>query len=235
MTLRGALPFLLLAAAAAQTTDPSGHWEGTVDAPKGPTVLTLDLAKNARGEWTASLGVPQQKATGIRVSGIKVEGGKLQFSAPDLPGVPAFDLALQDGKLSGTLAVRDGSLPLEMKRTGEAKVEITPPGPAVSKELEGDWRGEMSLPGGQTREVLVHFKNQPDNTVAASIDSPSQGAKGLELAGIRQTGRVVEFELALKAAGGSYKGTLNESGTEMTGEWTQRANTPPIPLTLKKK
>ena len=41
--LRYVLPLLLIAAAATQT-DPSGHWEGSVDVPNGPAPVTLDLA-----------------------------------------------------------------------------------------------------------------------------------------------------------------------------------------------
>jgi len=41
----------LAATIAPAQTDFSGHWEGTVDVPNGPTRLALDLAKNAKGVW----------------------------------------------------------------------------------------------------------------------------------------------------------------------------------------
>jgi hypothetical protein len=66
----------LAAASAIAQTDFSGHWEGTVDAPNGPTRLALDLAKNAKGVWVASLGVPEQKVTGLRVTDISVAGSR---------------------------------------------------------------------------------------------------------------------------------------------------------------
>ena len=103
----------------------------------------------------------------------------------------------------------------------------------MSKELEGDWEGAISLPNGQSRPVVIHFKNQPDQTVEATIDSPSQGAQGLPLKGVAQKGAVVEF--AVQAVGGSYKGTLNKEGTEMAGEWTQGQGAAPLTLNLKKK
>ena len=220
-----------LAVAVAQT-DFSGHWEGAVDAPSGPTRLALDLAKNAKGAWVASLGVPEQKMTGLRVTDISVVGSELRFAVRDLPGSPAFELTLVDGKLRGALLVPALSLALEMQRTGEAKVDIAPPSPAVSKELEGDWEGLVPVPNGQGLVIIIHFKNQPDQTVEATIDSPGQDAIGLPLKAVAQKGAVVEFAVGL---GGSYKGTLNKEGAQIAGEWTQRQGAAPITLNLKKK
>jgi len=221
-----------LALAFAQT-DFSGHWEGAVEVPNGPTRLALDLAKNAKGAWVASLGVPEQKITGLRATDVSVVGSEVRFAAPDLPGSPTFELTVVDGKLRGALLVPALSLALEMQRTGDAKVEIAQPSPAVSKELEGDWEGAISLPNGQSRPVIVHFKNQPDQTVEATIESPTQGVQGFPLKEVVQKGVVVEF--AVQAVGGSYRGTLNKEGTEIAGQWTQRSGAAPLTLNLKKK
>ena len=223
----------MAAASAVAQTDASGHWEGKVDVPNGPTGLALDLAKNAKGVWVASLGVPEQKITGLRVTDIDVVGSEVRFAAPDLPGSPTFELTLADGKLTGALLVPALSLALEMQRTGDAKVDIAPPSPAVSKDLEGDWEGALSLPNGQTRPVIIHFKNQPDRTVDATIESPTQGVQGFPLKEVAQKGAVVEF--TVQAVGGSYKGTLNKEGTEIAGQWTQRFGVAQLPLNLKKK
>jgi len=220
-------------ATAVAQTDFSGHWEGTIDVPNGPTRLALDLARNAKGAWVASLGVPEQKIAGLRVTDISVVGSEVRFAVTDLPGSPTFELTLADGKLKGALLVQALSLALEMQRTGDAKLDIAPPSPAVSKELEGDWEGTIDVPNGQSRTVVIHFKNLPDQTVEASIDSPSQGVQGVTLKGVEQKGAAVEFEVV--AVGGSYKGTLNKEGTEIAGEWTQRQAAAPLMLNLKKK
>jgi hypothetical protein len=223
----------LAAASAVAQTDFSGHWEGAVDVPDGPRRLALDLAKNAKGVWVASFGVPEQKVTGLRVTDVSVMGSEVRFAVSDLPGSPTFELTLADGKLKGALLVQALSLALEMQRTGDAKVDIPQPSPAVSKELEGDWEGTISVPNGQSLPVVIHFKNQPEQTVEASLDSPGQGARGIPIRGVAQKGAVVEF--AVQAVGGSYKGTLNKEGTEIAGEWTQRQAAAPITLNLKKK
>jgi hypothetical protein len=227
------LSFALLAAIAFAQTDFSGHWEGAADVPAGPTRLALDLAKNAKGVWVASLGVPERKVTGLRVTDISVMGSEIRFVAPDLPDSPTFELTLADGKLKGAVLVPALSVELEMRRTGDAKLDIAPPNPAVSKELEGDWEGALSLPDGQSRPIVIHFKNQPDRTVEATIESPTQGVRGFPLKEVAQKGAVVEF--TVQAVGGSYKGTLNKEATEIAGEWTQRQAAAPLTLNLKKK
>jgi hypothetical protein len=223
---------LAVTSAAAQA-DFSGHWEGTVDVSNGPTRLALDIAKNAKGVWVASLSVPDQKAAGIRVTDISIAGNEIRFASPDLPSSPTFELTLADGKLKGALLVPALSVELEMRRTGDAKLDIAPPNPAVSKELEGDWEGALSLPDGQSRPIVIHFKNQPDRTVEATIESPTQGVRGFPLKEVAQKGAVVEF--TVQAVGGSYKGTLNKEATEIAGEWTQRQAAAPLTLNLKKK
>jgi hypothetical protein len=48
---------------------------------------------------------------------------------------------------------------------------------------------------------------------------------------VRQTGQKVEF--GLKIAQSSFQGTLNQEGTELTGQWTHEADS--MPVTLRKK
>ena len=213
------------AAVAFAQADPSGHWEGMLDMPNNPQILALDLAKNDKGAWTASLGVPEKKFTGLRVSDLIVEGNQVKFTAPDVPGNPAFDLTFSGGKLAGTLSAQGGSLPLEMKRTGDAKVEAVAPSPAVSKELEGDWEAVMPAPDGQTHSIIVHLDNQPDQTVRGTLDGATKNATQLVLVGIKQTGDAVEFRLHI--VGAVFKGNLNGERTELSGEWTQAPE--PIP------
>jgi hypothetical protein len=220
----------LLAAASAAQTGPAGHWEGTLKVNDREIGLALDLAKNDKGEWIASFGLPAQTITGMPITGLEVAGDTVKFTVRPIPQQPSFDLKFADGKLAGSISAQQGSLPLEFKRTGEAKVERPPVSPAVSKELEGDWTGTLTIPNGELT-LMVHFKNLPDKTVEATLDSPKQGAQGLALNDVKQTGTKVEF--AFKAAGGSFQGNMNKEGTEIAGEWSQGGNS--LPLKLKKK
>jgi hypothetical protein len=217
-------------AADQRTTDagPAGHWEADITG-EGPqrVRVSLDLAKNAKSEWIASMGLPSENLTGMVVKDAAVNGKSVKFVAVDLM-MTAFDLTLgPDGSMKGTIS-RPGSQPVEFKRTGEAKVELPPTSPAVPKALEGDWEGSLTTPNGATRMVF-HFKNQPDKTVMATFDSGN--ATGLPLNDVKQTGQKVEF--GIRVAHGNFQGTLNKEGTEIAGQFTHEADS--MPLTLRKK
>lgn len=212
------------------TTDagPAGHWEAEITGG-GPQRIrvTLDVAKNAKSEWIASMGLPAENKTGLVVKDLVVNGKSVKFVALELMTTP-FELTLgPDGSMKGTIS-RPGSPPVEFKRTGGAKVELIPASPAVSQELEGDWEGSLPMPNGQFRMVF-HFKNQPDQTVMTTFDTPT--ATNLPLNDVKQTGQKVEF--GMRIAHGAFQGTLNREGTELAGQFTHESNR--TPLTLRKK
>lgn len=208
---------------------PGGHWEGTLKGDRGDIEVSLDLAVNARSQWVASMGV-RPDVKGLVVTDVTVEGHSVRFTAVELM-MTRFDLTLgSDGILKGTCSSRHGPLPVEFKRTGEANVELIPASPAVSKDLEGDWEGSLQMPNRAFR-MVVHFRNQTDNTVMATIDTPDTEAMGLPLDKVKQTGRQVEF--GIRVAHASFRGTLNQEGTELTGQFMHGSEG--VPLTLRKK
>ena len=77
--------------------------------------------------------------------------------------------------------------------------------------------------------MVFHFKNQPDQTVAATFDSSN--AVGLPLKNLIQTGQKVEFAVVVDYS--AFQGSLNQAGTELAGQFT--AGPTPMPLTLRKK
>ena len=214
-----------------QQASPAGHWEGSFTANNREIGMSLDLAKNAKAEWIASMGVPSENATGLVVTDVAVNGNSVKFVAVELQ-MATFDLSLSPvGRLSGTISSPRGSLPVELKRTGEAKVALIPGSPAVSKELEGDWESSIETPNGAVR-LVFHFKNKPDNTVEATIDSGLAASMvGLPLNDVKQTGRKVEF--GMKIAGGSFEGTLSQDGAELAGKLIHEGGS--MPFTLRKK
>jgi hypothetical protein len=211
-------------------TSPAGHWDGTFKANDREIGLGLDLARNAKSEWIASMSVPAQNVRGLVVMDVVVNGNSVKFVAVELM-MAKFDLELgRDGRMKGTFSNRQTTVPIEFKRSGEAKVELIPASPAVSKELEGDWEGSLEAPGRAFRMVF-HFKNQMDKTVKATIDTPDSGGVGLPLNNVRQTGQKVE--VGIRIAHAAFEGVLNPEGTELTGLFTHGENR--IQLTLRKR
>jgi hypothetical protein len=209
---------------------PGGHWEGTLKVDNREIGLSLDLAKNEKSEWIASMGVPSENATGLVVKDLAVSGKSVKFMAVELQ-MSTVDLTLSpEGKLVGTITSQRGSVPIEFKRTGEPKVALLSASPAVSKELEGDWAGTLPVPNGGGFQMVVHFRNQADKTVAATIDILNNGAMGMPVNDVIQAGQKVEF--GLKIANSSFQGTLNKEGTELAGQWIHDSDT--MPVTLRK-
>lgn len=104
--------------------------------------------------------------------------------------------------------------------------------PAASPEngsIAGDWNGELNVEGTKLHLVL-HIKKNPDGTLAATLDSPDQGAHAIPVSAVSQKGNDVKLELSGIAAG--YQGKLNTAGTEITGEWKQGGGA--LPLIFKR-
>jgi pimeloyl-ACP methyl ester carboxylesterase len=98
---------------------------------------------------------------------------------------------------------------------------------AQTPSLEGIWQGTLEAGGAKLRMVLKVTK-KPDGTLAATLDSPDQGAAGIPLDSVTLTGAAVRFEL--KAAGGVYEGTINKEGTSIDGRWSQGPGSFPLVL-----
>src|SRR5664279_3660158 len=184
---------VLFASLACAQTGLAGHWEGVLAAENNHGIgVTLDLAKNEKSEWIASMGIPSINMTGLVVMDVVVDGNALKFTGVELM-MAKFDLALvPDGRLKGTITNGPSSRPIEFKRTGEAKVELIPDSPAVSKELEGHWEGLFGGPNAPNGGIKLtfHFKNKPDNTVKATMDSGlSANMVAMPLNNVKQAGQ----------------------------------------------
>jgi hypothetical protein len=57
-----------------------------------------------------------------------------------------------------------------------------------------------------------------DGSLSGKWGSPDQGAKNLTLESLEYKDGVLAF--SAKTAGATYKGKMNESGTEVVGEWS---------------
>jgi len=208
----------------------AGHWEGTLSVPNQELNITIDLLKSDKGQWSGSFGVPSQGASGLRLEKIEIDGKNVKFTVPEAPGAPEFSGSIKDdGHMALSFSVSGGSFPADLKRTGEAKVEVPQASPAVDTKFEGDWEGSLDTPGGALR-IAIHLHNQPDKTVKATLDSPDQNAFGMSMSDVVQ--KDLAIELKLKVVGGAYKGSLNAEANKLTGEWSQGGSS--FPLELKK-
>lgn len=208
--------------------DMRGHWTGTLDTPVGSLGVEFDLDKAASG-WIGSASIPMQNATGLPLDAISFTDGKGTFRIKGAPGDPTFSGTLSaDGKtLDGQFTQGPGGIPLKLSRTGDPKVEVPKPSPAVAGEFVGAWEG--TLEANMPLRLVLTISNGKAGAEAELV-SVDQGNARIPVSTITQTGK--KLTLQVNAVGGGYEGEINSDGTQLTGSWTQLGNS--LPLTLKK-
>jgi hypothetical protein len=222
-TIAVALALFTASVAGAQTSaDLSGHWKGTIEIPNSPVAFEMDIARNARGEYVGTATTGTEKAT-VPLLKIGVDGKQLTFYArTDQPFLG--EISDSGRMISGTATLSGYALPFSMGRTGEAAIEPRPTSPAVSRELEGVWKGAMSA-GGAQYHLVVTIVNQPDGRATATSVSVDEGGLMLHLA-VSQNGSSVTF--LSRNVPISFAGALNAAGTELTGTLSQGATSVPL-------
>jgi hypothetical protein len=230
------VPALLLVAALplrAQTTpDPSGHWEGAVQTSGMTIVVEIDLARNASGEWMGTFGQPQQNLKGVPLSNVSADGRTVKFQVGNVAGERTFEGTLgADGKsLTGDYASPvAGTVVFNLVRTGEAHIAPRPKNAAVAKELEGAWEGTLEVDSGLHLRLTI--ANQADGTSVASLINVDEGRLEVPVSTIEQS--AANVTLTIDAIGGSWTGTINGSGTELNGTYSQGPFS--APLVFKRK
>ncbi len=85
------VPALVLSGAllSAQSPQPSGHWEGSIDLPGTPLKVLVDLTSGKDG-WSGKISIPQQGAKDLPLEKVQVNGKALSFVITGIPGEPTF-------------------------------------------------------------------------------------------------------------------------------------------------
>lgn len=97
------------------------------------------------------------------------------------------------------------------------------------KSIEGNWEGALNVDVIKLRLAFKIIKTA-DGGFTGAMDSVDQGAKGIKLDEVMlDTGQV---RFTHKAGKSVYEGKLNDTGTEIAGEWKQAGLK--LPLTLKR-
>jgi pimeloyl-ACP methyl ester carboxylesterase len=120
----GATPVTTPSPSAAESADSSamdlsGHWEGAVGLPGAPMQVRVDLA-NHGANWSGTIDIPQQSASGLALSPVTVVGAGVgagvRFTISGVPGDPTFDGKLLGVKIAGTFTQGPLSLPFSLQR-----------------------------------------------------------------------------------------------------------------------
>jgi pimeloyl-ACP methyl ester carboxylesterase len=85
--------------------------------------------------------------------------------------------------------------------------------------LVGSWLGTLKAPPSMELRVVFNFTAKPDGSLSGTLDSPDQGATGIAVSKVTFENGRVHVEVA--RVQGSYDGTLNADGSELSGKWMQ--------------
>ena len=84
--------------------------------------------------------------------------------------------------------------------------------------VEGIWEGALKVKTIELR-VVFHISAKPDGTLAATMDSPDQGATGIPVDTVTFEKGVLRLES--KLVQGVFEGTVSADGSAAEGTWTQ--------------
>ncbi len=140
----------------------AGRWEGSAQIPGGELKLVLDLSDEGGKDWVGSIIIPGFGVKGAPLADLQVKGSDLAFSIKGALGndrVGKAELKAQltgDGHLAGDFKQGGNRAPFVLEKTGPPQVELPPHSTPVSKDLEGEWKGEYEMMG-YPRQVTMKF------------------------------------------------------------------------------
>jgi hypothetical protein len=229
MTLRIS-GFLLLAAVsgALASQPPPARWEGTVRLPGREIKVVVDLAQNTGGQWIGSAILPGFGVKGVPLSDVAVTDSSVSFVIKGVLGDPKFEGVLNSsGTLAGEFKQAGNSASLTLQNIGAAQVELPPVSTAVRKELEGEWKGDMSY-GGNPIHVTIKLANQAGGKATGQFVIVGKRETTLPIDLITQEGEMLTVEMYER--GMTYEGRFLKEKNEINGEFRQ--GPVEIPLTL---
>jgi hypothetical protein len=213
----------------AQPVDATGHWEGAVRAPEMDVSIQVDFSTNA-GALAGTFSNVTAKVRQLPLADVALDGATVTFTIK-AEGGGTFRGDVDGKSIRGTFTTRghDGNaieFPFDLTRTGDAQITTVPTSAPITKELEGRWSGSLEVEG-KSRDVGLKLLNHENGTSTGFVVS-----QGLEIAITHIEQKEANVKIDVANVGGSFAGTMNAEGTEITGTWTQ--GTFQAPLTFRR-
>ncbi len=225
-----AMVLMIAAGAMAQSGGPTGHWEGTIQAPNGGLTIQIDLARGDKGGWIGTVSIPQQGVTGFPLENIAVTGKSVAFAMKGVPGPPRFQgtVSADNTAISGNFTQGGAPMAFKVVRTGEAKITAPAKSTPISKEIEGLWEGAVKVNGASLRLIMRLLRGE-DGTGGGSITSVDQGGVAIDIGTVTQQGSNLKVELP--SVRGEFTGQIAKDFKSISGTWSQGAGELPMTFT----
>jgi hypothetical protein len=206
----------------------AGRWEGAAQIPGHELKLIVDLSDEGGKGWVGSVIVPGFGVKGAPLVDLHVRGGDLTFAIKGALGNERVGRAelkahlTSDGHLAGDFTQGGNSAPFVLEKTGAAQVDLPPRSTAVSKELEGEWKGDYEMMG-YGRHATMKFANRDAEGAAVEFVIVGKKVNNVPVSLVTQDGDFVTvksdefgitFEGRFVKEAGEIKGTLSQGAME---------------------
>jgi len=223
-----AIIFFASAALSHAAESAAGRWEGSAQIPGLDLKLIVDLSEDAGKSWIGSIIVPGFGVKGAQLVDLHVRSSDLAFAIKGVLGNERAGKAeikahlTADGHLAGDFTQGGNSAPFILEKTGPAQVDLPPRNTAVSKELEGEWKGDYEMMG-YARHATMKFANRGADGAAVEFVVVGKKVNNVPVSLVTQDGDFVTvksddfgitFEGRFVKEAGEIKGTLSQGSME---------------------
>ena len=216
--------FLASAALCQAAESVAGRWEGSAQIPGTELKLVVDLSDEGGKGWVGSIIVPGFSVKGAPLVDLHVRSSDLAFAIKGALGNARVGQAeiqahlTGDGHLAGDFKQGGNSAPFVLEKTGPPQVELPPRNTAVSKELEGEWKGDYEMMG-YARHVTMKFANHGAEGAVLEFVIVGKKTNNVPVTLVTQEG---DF-LSIKSAdfGMTYEGRFRKEANEINGTIAQ--------------
>jgi hypothetical protein len=200
----------------------SGRWEGSAQIPGNELKLILDLSEESGKGWVGSIVIPGLGVKGAQLVDLHLRSSDLAFTIKGALGSERAGRAeihahrTADGHLAGDFKQGGNSAPFILEKTGPAQVELPPRSTPVSKELEGEWKGEYDL-NRYTRHVTMKFAHRDADAAGVEFVIVGKKTNNVPVTLLTQEGDFltiksdefgITFEGLFRKEAGEIKGTI---------------------------
>lgn len=214
-----AIAALSLAASLAQAQDISGDWQGALSAGGQNLHLVLHITKAPDNSLKATIdSLDQPGANDIPVDSVTLKDSKLTLDVAIIHATYDAKVSSDAKTITGTWSQGGQTFPLEFKPG-------TPP-PAKPSDIDGSWMGLLDL-GTLKLHVIFNIQTGPGG-LAATLDSPDQGANGIPTSSISRDGASLKIEI--KKIVGTFEGKIATDLSSIDGTFTQLGSAHPLVL-----
>ena len=223
-----------LAEAAESAANPAGHWEGAITLPATALDIRVDLERAVDKSWQGTIDIPVQSLRSFKLNPVKVNGERVEFAMPGIPGDPQFTgrLAADSKSMAGDFKQNGQQYPfkLERKPRPAAGGGETPSHGDPGKGLVGHWLGALKISPMIELRLALDLKNSDSGKPGGVMTSLDQGNATIPITALTEKAGIVH--LATESIGGVFDGKLSSDGSEIAGDWQQGGK--PMPLVFKR-